>query len=238
MDGTAVDKKMKTQFSFTSRRKPEISHEYNTIQYNTPLTAGVDKVKLQKFLRRLLSLPLKIIPKRSILLNLVFIFIRRTSGQSVGTFKSVFCWTWGNIGQNSTCTLCSLRRVQSYSRCCTCLLLCCKGLIKSVCQIWVTLLLNVICGNLRHIHRLNRSGLHSLSLCPSRHEDKNCLCYNKDHQRPTVCHTGHTDKKPRGENVRVEQTIRYTDILTQTAALYRHRYRQVSAGIPYRQTVP
>lgn len=83
-----------------------------------------------------------------------------------------------------------------------------------------------------------RSGLHSLSLCPSRHEEKNCLCYNKDHQRPTVSHSGHSDHKPRGENIRVERTAWYTDILTQTAALYRQKYRHVSAGITYRQNVP
>jgi hypothetical protein len=154
----------------------------------------------------------------------------------------MFCWTWGNTGQNSSSTLFSLRRVASYSRCCTWLLPCCKELIKSVCQIWVTLLLNIICGNLRHIYRLTRSGpvpsgLHSLWLCPSRHEEKNCLCHNADHQRPTVSHSGHSDKQPRGGNVWIQRTAWYTDILTQTAALYRHRYRQVSAGITYRQTV-
>jgi hypothetical protein len=99
--------------------------------------------------------------------------------------------------------------------------------------------LNTVCGAVRHIHRLTRSGLHSSSLCPSRHEEKTVfVTVTTTSDLQSVSHLGHSDKKPRVEKVRVQRTARYTDILTQTAALYRHSYRQVSAGITYRQTVP
>jgi hypothetical protein len=80
--------------------------------------------------------------------------------------------------------------------------------------------------------------LHSLSFCPSRHEKKNPSLLKQG--PPATYSLSLWTQGPKNQDERTlahNRPLQYTRILRYTAALYRHTYWQVSAGITYRQAL-